>query len=77
MHTTINAQVEKYFWGDDLDDLSWEKHSKYITETLLDKGDVDSISWLFKQISPKQLLKILPSLKLSSKAKNFWGIYLS
>lgn len=73
----IPVQVKKYFWGDDLSELNWRDHGRYITQTLLDKGDAKSISWLFKKIDRNHVLKILPLLKLSSKTRNFWQIYLT
>jgi len=77
MANNLPLQAKKYFWGDDLDQLDWNQHKKYISQTLLDKGDAASISWLLKQMTPQELLKMLPSLKLSPKTRNFWKIYLS
>jgi len=76
MKITIPLTVKKYFWGDDLKQLNWDLHSKYITQTILDKGDVSAVTWLFKQVSANEILQLLPSLKLSTKTRNFWGIYL-
>ncbi len=69
-------QVTKYFWGDDLSQLNWLHHKKYIIQTLLEKGDADSIAWLFQQSDKKEIKNMLPSLKLSQKSANFWNIYL-
>lgn len=77
MIKTLPTTAKKYFWGDDLKQLSWAKHSQYVTQTLLDKGDSESISWLLKQTTPQKILSILSSLKLNSKTKNFWKVYLS
>lgn len=74
---TFPDQVTKYFWGDDLGQLNWLHHKKYIIQTLLEKGDVDAIAWLFQQSDKKEIKKMLPSLKLSQKSANFWNIYLS
>jgi len=73
----IPDYVKKYFWGDDLSDLSWEKHKKYIIQTLLDKGDLASCRWLFTQVSKNEVQKLLPELHLQPKSSNFWKIYLS
>ncbi len=75
--TNLSPQIKKYFWGDDLEQLSWENHRQYIIQTLLEKGDRESISWLMTKASSKELLKTLPQIKLSPKSKNFWKIYLS
>lgn len=77
MIDSIPVQVRKYFWGDDLTQLNWQDHRQYITQTLLDKGDARSISWLFKKTDRDYILKMLPLLKLSSKARNFWQVYLT
>jgi hypothetical protein len=76
MQETLPPQAKKYFWGDDLSQLNWQNHQSYITQTLLDKGDVDSITWLFQQSSKKEVEKIMPTLKLSKKSRNFWKTYL-
>jgi hypothetical protein len=73
----IPDNVKKYFWGDDLSDLSWEKNKKYIIQTLLDKGDLASWRWLFTQVSKSEVQKLLPELRLQPKSSNFWKIYLS
>jgi hypothetical protein len=77
MTKTMPNQVKKYFWGDDLGQLNWNDHKKYIIQTLLDKGDSKSVSWLLKQAPKREILNILPSLKLSPRSYNFWKIYLA
>lgn len=69
--------LKKYFWGDDLKDISWSLHKKYIIQTLLEKGGSGAIRWLFSSVNKVQLVEILPKLKLSKKSLNFWKIYLS
>ena len=77
MIKTLPSQAKKYFWGDDLKKLNWNQHSQYVAQTLLDKGDANSVAWLLKQRTSKELLQLLPSLKLDTKTRNFWEIYLS
>ena len=72
----LSAQVTKYFWGDDLSVLSWEKHREYIAQTILEKGDLKAIKWLLKKTNKAWLKKIVAAKKLSPKSKNFWKIYL-
>lgn len=74
---TIPSFVQKYFWGDDLSNLNWRDHKKYITQTILDRGDSNSVSWLFKKTSREELLQQIPKLRLSPKSRNFWSLYLS
>lgn len=74
--TLLPPYVSKLFWGDNLEELSWENHQKYITEIILNKGDSDSVKWLFERSPKTALLSQLKSLKLTPKSANFWSIYL-
>ena len=73
----IPEAVTKLFWGDDLQELSLEHHSKYIVQVILERGDEVAIRWLFDQFSQKQIKSILPTLKLSKKSDHFWSIYFA
>jgi hypothetical protein len=77
MKTQFPTQLHSYFWGDNLAELDWYKHKKYIIQTLLDKGNSDALKWLFKNTSREELKNLLPQLKLQPKSSNFWEIYLS
>jgi len=77
MSDSLPDQAKKYFWGDNLEELKWPTHKNYIMQTLLDKGDVEALHWLFTKVSRSEVQKLLPSLKLQSKSDNFWRIYLS
>lgn len=77
MTNAIPPQVKKFFWGDDLSQLSWQNHRQYIIQTLLNKGDEESIAWLLQKIDSKQLRNMLSKIKLDSKSANFWRLYLS
>lgn len=77
MTVGIPPYVQQYFWGDNLQDLSWNVHKRYIMQTLLDKGDTKAISWLFEQTTKENIRRSLSSLRLSQKSYNFWNIYLS
>lgn len=72
----IPQYVARYFWGDDLKSLSFAKHATYITRTLLEKGDINAIKWLFGQSDKKTIRKQIHS-RMNKKSKNFWQIYLS
>lgn len=72
----LPVALKKYFWGDNLDDIRWPKHQKYIAQTLLDKGNENAISWLFSLVGKNKITRMLPKLKLSKKSSNFWKIYL-
>jgi len=73
----LPRSVLKFFWGDKLEDLNWEKHKKYIAKTLLEKGNRESINWLLKKADRAYLRKVVKNERLDPKSKNFWEIYLS
>jgi len=73
----LPVRLKKYFWGDNLDDIKWPSHKKYIAQTLLEKGNRGAISWLFKRISKVKVAQMLPKLRMSKKSLHFWKIYLS
>jgi uncharacterized UBP type Zn finger protein len=77
MSHPIPIVAKKYFWGDNLSDLSWPKHKKYIVQTLLERGNTSSLRWLFQHITREEVKKMLPTLRLPKKSNNFWGVYLS
>ena len=69
--------VARYFWGDNLQELNPQAHAKYITQTLLEKGDTKALSWLFSVFSAQAIKTMLPTLRLSKRSANFWATYLA
>lgn len=75
--SSVPPMVSKYFWGDNLAELSWQKHHKYIIQTLLEKGDTAPLRWLFEHVTREEVKRLLPTLRLQKRSHNFWSIYLS
>ena len=75
--TTLPDYVTKYFWGDDLSELSWEIHRKYIVQTLLNKADGKASGWLLEHVDRDTLRNELPNYKLDKRSANFWEFYLA
>lgn len=76
MKNSLPKYVQKYFWGDDLSQLNWENNQKYISKTLLEKGDKKSVSWLLKKTGRKKIKEQIPQFNLDPKSENFWQLYL-
>lgn len=66
--------ITKYFWGDDTKALSIKRHKKYISNTILEKGDLKAFRWLASKVSKKQIKQTISKLK-NPKSKNFWQLY--
>ncbi len=77
MKMNLPDSLKKYFWGDNLDDIKWPNHRKYITQTLLERGNGEAVKWLFDHVNKTQIMQMLPELKLSRKSSSFWKMYLS
>ena len=73
----IPDHVKKYFWGDDLEDLSWDRHKAYITKTILQKGDLEAVKWLFNNADRQFIKNIVETKKLDPKSQNYWKIYFT
>lgn len=76
-NSSLPQAVLKFFWGDDIRELSWEKYRVYITKTLLEKGDVSALRWLLKRADKDDIRQVLATKKLDKKSQNFWNLYLS
>jgi len=77
MDQKIPSQIIKFFWGDNSAKLSFRNNKKYIIQTLLEKGDINDIKWLFSQLNSLDIKSLLSSLKLSSKSAHFWKIFFN
>jgi len=68
--------IARYFWGDNLEELDFDKHHTYMVQTILDRGDSKSVKWLFNLTGRENIKQLLPKLKMSKKSTNFWSNYL-
>lgn len=75
--TQLPEYIKRYFWGDNLQELSFSKNKKYILQTLLERGDQKALQWLFSVLDKDTIKVILPTIKLSKKSARFWNIYLA
>jgi len=71
----LPLEFRKYFWDVVFEELSFEKHSRFIAERLLNYGDMSAIKWLLSHVD-KQYIQILveKSRNLNAKTKNYWKI---
>lgn len=75
--TPLPEMLKEYFWDCDFDELSLEKYPFYITERILNFGDMTSLRWLLDRIDRKLLTEVVEkSRNLSKKARNYWEIML-
>ena len=73
----LPQNFKKYFWDCDFNSLVWESHKFFITERILNFGEMDSVKWLLLKLSKKDLLDYVKKSKnIDSKTKNYWEIIL-
>lgn len=77
MKVSLPKFIHPYFWGDRLSELNFKAHRRYITQTILEKGDQQAVAWLLRIAGKTALKRTLPQLSLTPKSANFWQLYLS
>ena len=69
--------VQKYFWGDNLSELSLKHNETYIVQTILNMGDQKAVSWLLSAIDKASIKQKIPQIKLTPPSSTFWNLYFS
>ncbi|PIZ65254.1 hypothetical protein COY14_02730 [Candidatus Roizmanbacteria bacterium CG_4_10_14_0_2_um_filter_36_9] len=76
-HSSLPDFVSKYFWGDNLSELSLERNETYIIQTILNIGDQKAVSWLLSAIDKNKIKQRISLLKLTTPSSKFWNLFLS
>lgn len=77
MNDPLPENLAKYFWDCHFHELNMENHSFFITERILNFGDMESLKWLLAQIDEDFLKKIVEkSRNLDKKTRNYWQLLL-
>lgn len=76
MHS-LPSFLNKYFWGDNLDEINLQDHKKYIAKTILSIGDLKAVRWLHSNFDKNFLKSLLDSKQIDDKSRNFWKLYYS
>ena len=73
----LPEMVRKYFWDCSFEDLRLAQYPIFISERILNLGDMDSLRWLFSKIDKKFLMDLVnKSRNLNKKTKNYWKLML-
>jgi len=67
------------FWDVDRDGLDPDKHGIFIIKRILEKGDIDDISWAMKSYGRKFVMDVFQKNigKFDVKSDNFWCLYFN
>lgn len=75
MPKQIPKKFDYLFWDHDSCKLSPKKHTRFIIERLLEKGDLTCVKWVFSKFETKIIRDTISHSKnISSKTKAFWDI---
>ncbi|MFQ5493472.1 MAG: hypothetical protein ACE5DX_04905 [Candidatus Dojkabacteria bacterium] len=78
MQVNILTSFRHLFWDVDVKKLDRKKHSQYIVQRVLEKGDINALRALFETY-PSQVIKqqLNKPYNLSSSTINFWQIFFT
>lgn len=64
------------FWDTDPKKIDPKKNARYIIERVLEFGELDEVSWVFKHYPRRMIKKTLrlPRVQLSPKSKALWSL---
>jgi len=67
--------LKKYFWDVDFSNLDKNESSRFIIERILEHGDMEGISWMWKNFARDKIKdRVLNSRRLSRRSANYWSI---
>ncbi|BCX13573.1 MAG: hypothetical protein KatS3mg085_105 [Candidatus Dojkabacteria bacterium] len=69
--------ISRLFWEYDISLLNHKLHKNLIIERVLEKGNFDAISWLFKNYSFSDICESLSSPNISSPTRFLWQNYFA
>jgi len=73
----LPGMLRKYFWDCNFEDLTMAQYPIFISERILNLGDVGSLRWLFTEIDKEFLINLVnKSRNLNKKTKNYWNLML-
>ena len=76
-NSSLPVEFQKYFWDVNFNELTLEKYPGFISERIINFGNLDGVKWLLSRtdlIFIKTLVK--NSRNLNSKTKNYWQLIL-
>jgi len=73
----LPEMLREYFWDCSFEDLRLAQYPIFISERILNLGDMDSLRWLFSKIDKEFLIDLVnKSRNLNKKTKNYWKLML-
>jgi hypothetical protein len=73
------TQKQGLFWDVNLQELDEKKHSDFIIQRILEKGDLDDLQWAIDSYGRDSVKNVFGknSAKMDRKSQNFWCLYFN
>ena len=72
-------QKQGLFWDVNLQELDEKKHSVFVIQRILEKGDLDDWQWAMDYYGQDLVKNVFEknSAKMDQKSQNFWCLYFN
>ncbi len=76
-NSSLPREFQKYFWDVNFDELTFIKYPGFISERILNFGDLDGVKWLLSRTDLSFIKTLVKnSRNLNPKTKNYWQLIL-
>lgn len=73
----LQTFLKSFLWDVDFQSVDSATHAHFIIERLLEQGDEEAITWLFKTYPKETIHEVLRiTRRLSTRSANFWSLTL-
>ena len=72
----VPLKFKVLFWDCNFTELNTQRFSRFIISRILEKGNRDSLMWLFKQYTYQEIKNAFEtSQQISNRTRSFWKLY--
>ncbi len=76
METKLPKSLYRYFWDIEPEKLDTQRYRYEVIRRVLEYGNIEALSWLFKHYKKPSLKIALKGRDLSPRTRTFWSCYL-
>lgn len=75
--SSLPGEFQKYFWDVNFNELTLEEYPGFISERILNFGDLNGVKWLLSRTDMSFIKTLIKnSRNLNPKTKNYWQLIL-
>lgn len=76
MSTKLPRNLYRYFWDIEPSKLDLGRYRFYVIRRILEYGNIEALSWLFKRYRKPSFKRALQGRDLSARTRAFWSCYI-